>query len=145
MQGYSVDMEVLRLMLGGAAAVCICDAGRALKNGFKAKGAMCGLLDMFSVAAGAGLIWAVMLCVCRGETRAYQLLSIVLGAALYILTIKTVVYRAFYIIFEKIFKILHFIFKILLTPAHFLYKMLCVGFYTITVGKKGDETDAEKN
>lgn len=131
-------------MCAGAAAICVCDVGRAVKNGFRAKGAMRGIWDMFSIAAGAGLIWIAMLFICMGETRMYQILSIVLGAILYILTVKTAVYKILYIIFENIFKILHLFFKILLTPARFLYKMIRVGFYTITVGKKGDGTNAEK-
>lgn len=136
--------EVLTLACAGAAGVCASDIIRALRCGSRANGFIGGILDFVSVAAGGTALWLALLFIAHGEMRLHWIMCVAAGAALYVFTIKLVVYKLFCVIFQNIFKFLYFILKILLTPARFLYKMICVGLYTHTHNKKGDDTDVQK-
>lgn len=136
--------EVLALACAGAAGVCASDIIRALRCGSRAEGIIGGVLDFASVAAGGAALWLALLFIARGEMRLYWIMCVGIGAALYVFTIKSAMYRLFCVIFQNIFKFLYFILKILLTPARFLYKMIYVGLYTHTHNKKGDDTDVQK-
>lgn len=135
---------VLALACAGAAGVCASDIIRALRFGSRAEGFIGGILDFASIAAGGAALWLALLAAVHGELRLYWIMCVAAGAALYIFTIKKVVYKLFCVIFQNIFKFFYFILKILLTPVRFLYKMICVGLYTHTHNKKGDDTDVQK-
>lgn len=144
MQGAA---EAAALACAGAAGICASDIIRAIRGGSRASGFIGGVLDFLSIAAGAAALWLALLYIARGELRLHWFMCVALGAALYIFTVKNVIYRIFYIIFKNIFKFLHLIFKILLTPARFLYKIICVGLYKITVAEcrqEGDENNVKK-
>ncbi len=130
---------VLKTMLCGCGAVAIWDAFSALRKAVGAKGAAGFVLDMLSPVSFAVCVWCAILYIADGSTRCYEFICIAAGALLYILTVKRLVYRLFYIVFLNIFKFILLILKILLTPGRFLYKMLCVGLYA----KKGADTAPE--
>ena len=136
--------EILALACVGAAGVCASDIIRALRCGSHAVGFIGGILDFVSIAIGGVALWLALLFIAHGEMRMHWFMCVAAGAALYVFTIKSVVYRLFCVIFQNIFKFLHFILKILLTPARFLYKMIYVGLYTHIRNKKGDDTDVQK-
>ena len=135
---------VIALACAGAAGVCASDIIRALRHGSHAKGFIGGILDFASIAVGGAALWLALLFIAHGEMRLYWFMCVAAGAALYVFTIKAIIYKVFCIIFQNIFKFLYFILKILLTPARFLYKMIYVGLYTHIRNKKGDDTDVQK-
>lgn len=125
------------------------DLFAALREAVEAKGVIGFVIDMLSPVSFGVCTWCAILYLAGGNTRLYEFLCISMGTVLYILTVKRLVYRLFYIVFRNIFKFTVLILKILLTPGRFLYKMLCVGFYA----KKGagkvpedrEEFDVKKN
>lgn len=137
--------EVIALACAGAAGICASDIIRALRFGCRARGFIGGVLDFVSIIVGGAALWLALLFIARGEIRLHWFMCVAGGAALYVFTIKSIIYRLFCVIFQNIFKFLCFILKILLTPARFLYKMICVGLYTHTHNKKGDDTDVQKS
>ncbi len=131
------------IICGGALAV-VFDMLRAMRMVLNPSAVIVSASDILFWIFAAFVISAAAWNFNSGIFRFYEPLGIILGAVFYFLLFSKWILKLFLFIFENILKFAKFIFKILLTPAHFLYKMICVGFYTITVGKKGDETDAEK-
>lgn len=130
---------VLKTMLCGCGAVVVWDVFSALREAVGARGVAGFVLDMLSPVSFAVCVWCAILYIADGSTRIYEFICIAAGAVLYILTVKRLVYRLFYIVFLNIFKFILLILKILLTPGRFLYKMLYVGLYA----KKGADAAPE--
>ena len=137
MDGYT---DALMLSVFGAAGVCAFDAVRALRRSCRPPLVITALFDLLSIAAFTAAIWLSLLRFARGELRICSALCSLCGIVIYYFTVRGLVFRLFYAIFDKFFGILRFILKILLTPARFLYKI-------IGARKKenGDDTVAEKD
>ena len=140
-------LSALMLAVSGASSILGFDVIRALRRGMKPGRIIGTVLDFLGVTLSAAAVWGGLLLFAKGETRLCELLCVVSGAVLYIFTVKSMIFKLFYILFENIFKILHFILKILLTPARFLYKIMCVALCkrSTNITENGDDTNAQEN
>lgn len=110
----------------GALCVMAADVMRALRTSAGLKGVAGGIVDFLTAVSVCAVLWYALMRFVKGETRFCCWICFVTGAVIYIAALEKIIFKAFCIIFENIFKFFGLILKILLTPAHFLYKMLCV-------------------
>ena len=117
--------------ISGAAAIALWDALHGLRRAFF-RGFFGNLiLDILWWCVSVTLFLSTVWSVSEWRIRLFEVIALILGAALWHVSFSRLLRRASEYIFGFIRKIFIFIFKILLTPARFLCKIF-IGAY----GKK---------